>query len=110
MSGGAASWSRRAGQQLFGVPAHKQRAGCANFVVADPPLMLVLIEKPGAAATGSRVIASAAVRPSDAREPSPADGSASARRPAGQFRDQLGESAATDPGADTMRQGRASPW
>ncbi|MGE3662788.1 MAG: ArsI/CadI family heavy metal resistance metalloenzyme [Pseudonocardia sp.] len=35
-------------ERLFGVPAHKQRAGYANFVIADPPLKLVLIEKPGA--------------------------------------------------------------
>jgi catechol 2,3-dioxygenase-like lactoylglutathione lyase family enzyme len=35
-------------EQLFGVPPHKQRAGYANFVVADPPLKLVLIENPGA--------------------------------------------------------------
>ena len=33
---------------LFGVSPHKQRAGYANFVVADPPLKLVLIENPGA--------------------------------------------------------------
>jgi catechol 2,3-dioxygenase-like lactoylglutathione lyase family enzyme len=35
-------------ERLFGVPAHKQREGYANFVIADPPLKLVLIEKPGA--------------------------------------------------------------
>ncbi|WP_102144894.1 ArsI/CadI family heavy metal resistance metalloenzyme [Mycobacterium hubeiense] len=35
--------------KLFGVGPHKQRAGYANFVVADPPLKLVLIENPGAA-------------------------------------------------------------
>jgi len=32
---------------LFGVPPHKQRDGYANFAVEDPPLKLVLIEKPG---------------------------------------------------------------
>jgi catechol 2,3-dioxygenase-like lactoylglutathione lyase family enzyme len=32
---------------LFGVPPHKQREGYANFAVEDPPLKLVLIEKPG---------------------------------------------------------------
>ena len=35
-------------ERLFGVPAHKQRDCYANFVIADPPLKLVLIEKPGA--------------------------------------------------------------
>src|SRR5689334_11716994 len=35
-------------ERLFGVPPHKQREGYANFVIADPPLKLVLIEKPGA--------------------------------------------------------------
>ena len=35
-------------ERLFGVPAHKQREGYANLVIADPPLKLVLIEKPGA--------------------------------------------------------------
>jgi catechol 2,3-dioxygenase-like lactoylglutathione lyase family enzyme len=35
--------------RLFGVAPHKQRDGYANFVVADPPLKLVLIENPGAA-------------------------------------------------------------
>ncbi|HEX5086850.1 MAG TPA: ArsI/CadI family heavy metal resistance metalloenzyme [Nocardioides sp.] len=34
---------------LFGVPPAKQRSGYANFVVADPPLKLVLFENPGAA-------------------------------------------------------------
>ncbi len=33
---------------LFGVPPAKQRPGYANFVVADPPLKLVLFEIPGA--------------------------------------------------------------
>jgi catechol 2,3-dioxygenase-like lactoylglutathione lyase family enzyme len=32
---------------MFGVPPHKQREGYANFAVEDPPLKLVLIEKPG---------------------------------------------------------------
>ena len=35
--------------KLFGVAAHKQRDGYANFIIADPPLKLVLIENPGAA-------------------------------------------------------------
>jgi hypothetical protein len=30
------------------VAPHKQREGYANFAIADPPLKLVLIEKPGA--------------------------------------------------------------
>ena len=34
-------------EAMFGVPPHKQREGYANFVVEDPPLKLVLIEKPG---------------------------------------------------------------
>jgi catechol 2,3-dioxygenase-like lactoylglutathione lyase family enzyme len=34
--------------RMFGVGPHKQRAGYANFVIADPPLKLVLIENPGA--------------------------------------------------------------
>lgn len=34
-------------EAMFGVPPHKQRDGYANFVVEDPPLKLVLIEKPG---------------------------------------------------------------
>jgi catechol 2,3-dioxygenase-like lactoylglutathione lyase family enzyme len=34
--------------RLFGVEPHKMREGYANFVVADPPLKLVLIENPGA--------------------------------------------------------------
>ena len=32
--------------KLFGVEPHKQRDGYANFVIADPPLKLVLIENP----------------------------------------------------------------
>ena len=35
---------------MFGVPPAKQRPGYANFVVADPPLKLVLFENPGAVA------------------------------------------------------------
>jgi catechol 2,3-dioxygenase-like lactoylglutathione lyase family enzyme len=34
--------------RLFGTPPHKQRAGYANFAIADPPLKLVLIENPNA--------------------------------------------------------------
>ncbi|MCF7547458.1 ArsI/CadI family heavy metal resistance metalloenzyme [Pseudonocardia sp. WMMC193] len=34
--------------RLFGVAPHKRRDGYANFVIADPPLKLVLIERPGA--------------------------------------------------------------
>ena len=33
--------------RLFGTGPHKVREGYANFVVADPPLKLVLIENPG---------------------------------------------------------------
>lgn len=35
--------------RLFGTRPHKVRVGYANFVIADPPLKLVLIENPGAA-------------------------------------------------------------
>lgn len=35
---------------LFGVGPAKERDGYANFVVADPPLKLVLFENPGATA------------------------------------------------------------
>ena len=35
-------------EKMFGVPAHKVRDGYANFAIDDPPLKLVLIEKPGA--------------------------------------------------------------
>ena len=35
-------------EKMFGVPAHKVREGYTNFVIANPPLKLVLIEKPGA--------------------------------------------------------------
>ena len=31
--------------RLFGVAPHKERAGYANFEVADPPLKLVLVER-----------------------------------------------------------------
>jgi extradiol dioxygenase family protein len=34
---------------MFGVGPAKQRTGYANFVIADPPLKLVLFENPGAA-------------------------------------------------------------
>lgn len=34
--------------RLFGVAPHKRRDGYTNFVIAEPPLKLVLIEKPGA--------------------------------------------------------------
>jgi catechol 2,3-dioxygenase-like lactoylglutathione lyase family enzyme len=37
---------------LFGVPPAKRRPGYANFAVADPPLKLVLIERPGARGEG----------------------------------------------------------
>ena len=33
--------------QLFGVTPHKLRDGYANFEVAEPPLKLVLFERPG---------------------------------------------------------------
>jgi catechol 2,3-dioxygenase-like lactoylglutathione lyase family enzyme len=35
-------------EQLFGVKVAKQRPGYANFVIADPPLKLVLFEDPTA--------------------------------------------------------------
>jgi len=35
-------------EKMFGVPAHKVRDGYANFAIDNPPLKLVLIEKPGA--------------------------------------------------------------
>lgn len=35
-------------EKMFGVPPHKVREGYANFAIEDPPLKLVLIEKPGA--------------------------------------------------------------
>lgn len=33
---------------LLGAEPHKRRPGYANFAVADPPLKLVLVERPGA--------------------------------------------------------------
>ena len=33
-------------EKMFGVPPHKVREGYANFAIEDPPLKLVLIEKP----------------------------------------------------------------
>jgi catechol 2,3-dioxygenase-like lactoylglutathione lyase family enzyme len=51
---------------MFGVQPAKQRPGYANFVVADPPLKLVLFENPGAASPlnhlGVEVASTAAVR------------------------------------------------
>lgn len=51
---------------LFGVEPAKQRSGYANFVVADPPLKLVLFENPGAASAlnhlGVELASSADVR------------------------------------------------
>jgi predicted enzyme related to lactoylglutathione lyase len=35
-------------EKMFGVPPHKVRDGYANFAIEDPPLKLVLIEKPDA--------------------------------------------------------------
>jgi catechol 2,3-dioxygenase-like lactoylglutathione lyase family enzyme len=40
--------STRLYTDMFGVKPAKQRPGYANFVVADPPLKLVLFENPGA--------------------------------------------------------------
>ncbi len=34
--------------RLFGTQPHKRRPGYANFVIEQPPLKLVLFEKPGA--------------------------------------------------------------
>lgn len=34
--------------KLFGATPHKRRPGYANFAIDEPPLKLVLIEKPGA--------------------------------------------------------------
>ena len=36
-------------RNMFGVEPAKQRAGYANFAIADPPLKLVLFEQPSAA-------------------------------------------------------------
>lgn len=38
-------------QKLFGVEPAKRRPGYANFAIPEPPLKLVLIEKPGSAGT-----------------------------------------------------------
>lgn len=35
-------------EKMFGAPPHKVRDGYANFAIENPPLKLVLIEKPGA--------------------------------------------------------------
>ena len=35
-------------KKLFGAAPHKRRPGYANFAIDEPPLKLVLIEKPGA--------------------------------------------------------------
>ena len=37
--------------RLFSTPPAKVKEGYANFVIADPPLKLVLFEKPGAGGT-----------------------------------------------------------
>jgi len=34
--------------RMFGAPVHKRRPGYANFAIDEPPLKLVLFEKPGA--------------------------------------------------------------
>ena len=34
--------------EMFGVPVHKRKRGYANFAIDDPPLKLVLFERPGA--------------------------------------------------------------
>ena len=34
--------------RMFGVPAHKRKPGYANFAIDDPPLKLVLFERPDA--------------------------------------------------------------
>jgi catechol 2,3-dioxygenase-like lactoylglutathione lyase family enzyme len=38
-------------QRLFGVEPAKRREGYANFVVAEPPLKLVLLQNPGSGGT-----------------------------------------------------------
>lgn len=38
-------------QKLFGVEPAKRRPGYANFAITEPPLKLVLIEKPASAGT-----------------------------------------------------------
>ena len=71
-------------EKMFGVPPHKVRDGYANFAIENPPLKLVLIEKPGAterlnhlgveAATADDVVDGAAAlrggRPGDRPSPS----------------------------------------
>ncbi|MEP6661644.1 MAG: ArsI/CadI family heavy metal resistance metalloenzyme [Acidimicrobiales bacterium] len=42
-------------EKLFGVPPAKHRPGYANFVVADPPMKLIVIEGEGAPATINHV-------------------------------------------------------
>ena len=37
--------------KLFGTEPAKRRLGCVNFVIAQPPLKLVLLENPAAAGT-----------------------------------------------------------
>lgn len=34
--------------RMFGAPVHKRRPGYANFAIDNPPLKLVLFERPGA--------------------------------------------------------------
>ncbi|MDE0033899.1 MAG: VOC family protein [Deltaproteobacteria bacterium] len=34
--------------RMFGAPVHKRKPGYANFAIEDPPLKLVLFERPGA--------------------------------------------------------------
>ena len=34
--------------KMFGTPVHKRKPGYANFAIDDPPLKLVLFERPGA--------------------------------------------------------------
>ena len=34
--------------RMFGAPVHKRKPGYANFAIDDPPLKLVLFERPGA--------------------------------------------------------------
>ena len=57
--------------KLFGVTPHKRRPGYANFAVDEPPLKLVLIEKPEAAERinhlGVEVFDDARVREAGAR-------------------------------------------
>ncbi len=57
--------------RLFGVEPAKRREGYANFAVAEPPLKLVLIERPEEAGTlnhlGVEVASTADVAAADAR-------------------------------------------